>query len=211
MVPRDQKIGIILLTLTLAGAVGCISPTSRKQGFDKRNITSVELHDGDIAFRRGRGIASDAVLLSNNRGTYSHVGILSLHEGEWHIIHEVPFESKRTEEDRICREPIEKFFDKSEAYCGAIYRMDMDSLDRSRVMEYVMHHFEAKTPFDHDYSLDDDDHLYCSELVWRAYLTTGRDLSQGRRTKVTMPPFQGSHIMPADIELNDSLQLIFSY
>ncbi|MFR9507101.1 MAG: YiiX/YebB-like N1pC/P60 family cysteine hydrolase [Rikenellaceae bacterium] len=187
---------------------GCQTNSANDQ---KRNI-AVELSDGDIAFRRGLGFVSDAVLVVNARGSYSHCGVVIHYNGEWCVVHAVPYEGDRLEDDKVYCEPIGEFYSTKKASCGAIYRMQgLDSLDREAIGSYVEHHFEAGTKFDHDYNLDNQERLYCSELVWRAYLEVGRDLSQSRRTNVKLPPFYGTHIMPADIELNDSLALIYSF
>lgn len=209
MVYNCQKI-VLTILFPLFVAVGCIGSTT-KESTTKRNIPVENLREGDIAFRRGIGIASEAVLLSNKRGSYSHVGIIARDSGVWRVIHEVPFEGQRTEDDKICSQSLDVFFSEEEVYCGAIYRTPFDSISIVKVLNYINQHLDAETPFDHDYSLDDDKKLYCTELVWRAYLKAGHDLSQGRRTNVKMPPFDGYHIMPADIELNDSLRLIYSF
>ncbi len=207
MVSRRWQIAVLFITL-----LSCSSCSeTRKRGEEKRNIP-VALRSGDIAFRRGMGAASRAVLMANARGSFSHVGIVVNIDGEWQVIHEVPYESDSEEEDHICSEPIEVFLGEMKAASGAIYRLEeVDSLQRTTICKYVMRQFDQKTPFDHDYDLADTTHLYCSEMVWRSYLEVGIDLSEGRRTRVTMPGFSGEHIMPADIEQNDKLEQIFIF
>lgn len=207
MVFRGFKIGSFLITiLTLSGSCLQSSKTS-----EKRNIT-IELNEGDIAFRRGLGAVSNAVVMMNNRATYSHCGVVVKKKSEWCVIHAVPYEGEKLEDDKVYCEPIGEFYSTDKADCGAIYRMDaLDSLQKTAITSFAKHHFESGTQFDHDYNLEDDTQLYCSELVWRAYVTINRDLSQGRRTHVVLPPFKGKHIMPTDIELNDSLTLIYSF
>ncbi|MFI3286391.1 MAG: YiiX/YebB-like N1pC/P60 family cysteine hydrolase [Rikenellaceae bacterium] len=210
MVLGDLKIvGLILFLLLISSSIS--SCQSSEDESIKRNIT-IKLHDGDIAFRRGLGVVSNAVVMMNNRATYSHCGIVVHHNGEWCVVHAVPYEGERLEDDKVYCEPIGEFYSSLKAHCGAIYHLErLDSVERQRVVSYARYHLDAKTLFDHDYNLEDDERLYCSELVWRAYLAVDCDLSQGRRTHVVLPPFKGVHIMPADIELNDSLSLIYSF
>ncbi len=172
----------------------------------------MELHDGDIAFRRGSGGASRAVLMANPRGSFSHVGMVVNVDGQWCVIHEVPFEGQSREFDKIYCEPVSDFFNTIKAATGAIYRLSgLDSVQKETICNYARKHLELSTPFDHKYDLTDDSKLYCSELVWRSYLEVGIDLAEERRTKVSVPGFAGIHIMPADIEFCDRLELIYCF
>ncbi len=208
MVLRGLKIATSLLLISTSLLVGC---QSNREISQRRNIT-VELQDGDIAFRRGLGVVSSAVLMMNNQGTYSHCGVVVFHDGEWCVIHAVPYEGERLEDDKVYCEPIGEFYSTQKAQCGAIYTLkELDNSQRKAVASYAKKHYESGTKFDHKYNLEDQTELYCSELVWRAYLEAERDLSQSRRTHVVLPPFNGIHIMPANIESNDSLTLIYSF
>lgn len=196
---------VVLLFVTLFFAISCSN--ARDGRVEKRNIP-VEFHNGDIAFRRGIGAASRAVLISNNRGSFSHVGIVAQVAGEWRIIHEVPFEGDSYADDKIRSESIAEFFAPDKAASGAIYRLPgLDSMQQNSICNYLFEQLDHNLPFDHDYDLDDDSRQYCSELVWRSYLKVGVDLSEGRRTNISMPLFAGEHIIPADIELNENLVL----
>lgn len=207
MVSTLRQIVYLFVIVTLTLLCAC-SHSGRKT---KRNIP-VELHNGDIAFRRGEGIASRAVLMTNARGSFSHVGVVLNIDNQWFVVHEVPFESESLEEDKICCESAEIFFGEAKAASGALYRFQgADSLMVSGVYKYVMRQVERELPFDHDYDLSDSTKQYCSEMVWRSYMSQGVDLSQGRRTKVTMPGFAGVHIMPADIEMDERLELLFRF
>ncbi len=184
---------------------------SRVRQVEKRNIP-VEFHPGDIAFRRGVGVASQAVIMSNHRGSFSHVGLIVQVDSLWMVIHEVPYEGDSRDDDKIYIEPVGEFFNTVKAASGAVYRLrGMDSIQRSQVCSYVLRQAAKELPFDHDYDLTDSTRQYCSELVWRSYLEIGVDLSQGRRTHVSMPSFSGSHIMPADIELNENLEIMHRF
>ncbi len=200
---------IVLLIVVLSLAFSC-NNTRIKQA-EKRNIPVVFL-PGDVAFRRGEGVASRAVLASNKRGSFSHVGVIMQVDSQWMVVHEVPYEGESRDVDKIYSEPVEEFFNTAKAASGAVYRLQgIDSTQRSVVCAYLQRQLERDIPFDHDYDLSDSTRQYCSELVWRSYLEIGVDLSQQRRTHVTMPIFSGVHIMPADIELNDSLLMLYRF
>lgn len=208
MVPKYWKIVAILILPLLV--VAC--KRSQPQLVEKRNIP-VEFSNGDIVFRRGYGAASGAVLRANVRGSYSHVGVVMKSDGEWMVVHEVPYEGRSRDDDKIYVEPVGEFFNTIKAASGAVYRLleGLDSLDQQIVCRYLSRQVSAQVPFDHDYDLDDTTRLYCSELVWRGYLEIGVDVSKGSRTKVTLPGFWGTHIMPADIEQNCDLTLLYRF
>lgn len=70
-----------------------------------------EFRDGDLAFRRGMGLTSRAVLVADRRGAYSHVGILKQLDGTWCVIHAVPGESDtRSGEERVKVDALDVFF-----------------------------------------------------------------------------------------------------
>ena len=52
-----------------------------------------EFLEGDIVFRRGVGLSSEAVLYVDS-GQYSHVGIVANYQGKKMIIHAVPGEKE---------------------------------------------------------------------------------------------------------------------
>ena len=56
------------------------------------------------------------------------------------------------------------------------------------------------------YQLSDTTSLYCTELVWRAYLHQGIDLSDGQRHDVPlMVSGDGECIFPSDIEESEQV------
>ena len=78
-----------------------------------------EFRDGDLAFRRGMGLTSRAVLVADRRGAYSHVGILKQLDGTWCVIHAVPGESDtRSGEERVKVDALDVFFARSRAAAG---------------------------------------------------------------------------------------------
>lgn len=207
MVSKYWKIVFAVLVSTLV--VACSN--SRTTQVEKRNIP-IEFHNGDIAFRRGTGVASRAVLSANNRGSFSHVGVVANIEGEWCVVHAVPYEGKLSSDDRVYSEPTGEFFNTMKATSGAVYRLEgLDSLRQESIRQYLVRQLDIKTLFDHDYDLSDTTKLYCSELVWRAYLGVDIDISNGSRTKVILPGFAGIHIMPSDIEHNEELHLMYRF
>ena len=63
---------ILLQLLTLCIFLSC----NNRSKADLPSLPVAEFRDGDLAFRRGLGMMSRAVLVVDGKGTYSHVGIL---------------------------------------------------------------------------------------------------------------------------------------
>ncbi len=200
---------VYLLLLFFVAMVACKS--AHRIQSERRNIP-VALHDGDIAFRCGRGFMSQIVLAANAEGSFSHVGVVCRVDGEWCVIHEVPHEGQTPDDDKIHCEKIEDFFDTQKASSGAIYRVEgLTEAQRARVCQYLLVQLLLDTPFDHYYDLEDDKRQYCTELVWRGYLTIGIDITKGSRTPIYIPGVAEEIILPSDIENNDELMVVYCF
>lgn len=213
MVSRSWQVATILTLAILATACDAMlySGGEKSSHNEKRNIT-VELHNGDIAFRRGSGAASHMVLAADNQGSYSHVGIVVCVDSVWRVIHAVPFEGQSAKDDHIYGDEVGEFFGKFKAVAGAIYRYQaLDSAQITAITNYAKLHLDRTTPFDHDYNLDDDSRQYCSELVWRCFLQANIDITNGERSTVTLPTMSGKYILPSDIELNKKLTCVYTF
>jgi uncharacterized protein YycO len=165
-------------------------------GCDYRTPTDeIEYRQGDLLFRRGRGTKTRAVLAADSAGIYSHVGIVCRTDSGLVAVHAVPGEGREV----VKAEWPEEFFAKERAVKGAVGRLQYDEEVLTAAAEYAMDAHRAEVEFDHDYDLTDTTSLYCTELVWRAFLSAGVDVSGGRRTHISVPPFVGDYIMPSDI------------
>lgn len=62
--------------------------------------------------------------------------------------------------------PLNEFL--SDVDQAGLYRLDLDRGQRARMIAYAEAAAAAHTPFDRGYSIDSENNLYCTELVWRA-------------------------------------------
>ena len=83
-------------------------------------VFDVEFKSGDIAFRRGGGIASNVVLMSDKKGEFSHVGIVVVNEDSVFVIHAVPGEAEPNMPDVIKKETIEEYYSSSKSVLGKV-------------------------------------------------------------------------------------------
>lgn len=158
--------------------------------------------NGDLVFRCGHGLESRAVK-NRSRSVYSHVGILrydSLAES-WMVLHAVPGEHAEGQPAYLKADLLKDFFDPERAEAGAWLRLTCSDSIASKAAEYCMNKVKDSVLFDNAYLLKDSVRLYCCELVWRAYLSVGIDISGGVRhdvPKMFCP--EGECIFPVDIQ-----------
>ena len=176
------------------------------------NLPVEQFRDGDLAFRRGMGLTSRAVLAADRRGAYSHVGILKQLDGTWCVIHAVPGESDtRSGEERVKVDALDVFFARSRAASGAVMRVEAAQEQACRAAQRALALYQAGVLFDHAYDLSDTVRMYCTELVEHVYKREGIDLSEGRRSRVDIPLFDGEYLLPHDIAQNEGLRVIYEF
>ena len=171
------------------------------------NRTSVVLtgeeafREGDLVLRGGCG-AESRVVMDASQSLYSHVGILhrDSSEGEWMVIHAVPGEAERGEPEYVKCESLPSFYAAERAVSGAWMRVNCADSIAAAASRYALRKMREQVEFDNDYQLSDTMQLYCTELVWQAYLQQGIDVSDGHRHDVpTLVSKDGECIFPSDI------------
>lgn len=159
--------------------------------------------NGDLVLRSGYGVES-RVVTERAHSAFSHIGIVYCDStsGEWLVLHAVPGED---DPELVKAEPVALFYSPERARNGAWLRIDCsDSIAREAVL-YALNKVNNRCLFDNNYLLADSSQLYCTELVWRAYMQQGIDISSGKRHAV--PSFfckEGECIFPNDIEQSET-------
>ena len=195
-----NRIGVVLFVLSLA-ACGIREDRSNYEPI----IDKTKLQEGDLVFRLGRGTSSQIVYRADRDRAYSHIGILVKDSvGEWYVIHAVPGESAETGGVEVLKcDPLLLFFGYDRTVRGAVVRFEaMDDI-AEQVISKTWEYYDRQPLFDHNYLLSDSTVLYCTELVYRAFLSAGVDLTEGRRH--AMPLLKEAVIFPSDILRNDGL------
>lgn len=128
---------------------------------------------GDLVLRRGTGVWSElASAFSRHDGRFSHVGVIAAETDQ--VIHAIgdPLDGQGV----VKREPLSDFLGR--ATDAGLYRLSLTPEQRASFVHEVDRHARAATPFDADFSLDTQDALYCTELVWHAVRSvTRRDMT----------------------------------
>lgn len=160
------------------------------------------LADGDIIFRKGRSLVSEAVLTSDGQSPYSHVGIIKIINDNVMVIHAVPSESPG-EKDLVKIDALPLFLSYDRASMAAIYRLDQIDKDAQacaiKASNIALSYAEQQIPFDNDFDLNTKDSLYCTEMVWRAYQGAGIDLVDGKFDNLAIPMSKGAYILPSSL------------
>jgi hypothetical protein len=164
-----------VLVLALAGWV-VVSAI----GVGKRAVTppAIErLRNGDLIFRSGVSVDSHLIKLFDPGSKYSHVGMIDVRDGGAYVVHIEPDEQG---ENRVRREPLAEFLVPGKADGFAVYHVLPDDDQRARAAIRAALGYQARgVTFDRDFNLDTQDKMYCTELVWRAYVEAGLDLLGG--------------------------------
>lgn len=159
----------------------------------------VELKAGDVVFRRGSGFTSQAVLIAEKGGAYSHTGIVVDSAGVPMIVHAVPGEPEsEDDEDRVKMEHPQAFFHPMRAQQGAVYR-HVDSIAARQAAVRALQIYQRHPLFDHDYDDTDTTKLYCTELVVHAYSQTLSPLKDVHHQHLHLVGFEADCILPSDV------------
>lgn len=152
------------------------------------------LRTGDVILREGPSLESHSVMMASG-AQYSHVGILVFDDasGAWTVVHAVPGEESP---EVVKQEPVGEFLRRDRALSACTARMACSDATALAAARYALS--KVGTPFDNAYTLADTTRLYCTELVWQAYLHQNIDVSHGRRHRVGMIGFGEDYIYPSD-------------
>ena len=178
----------------------------RQHESEKRTayIDTLLLCNGDIIFREGRS-AESAMVMALDRNNYSHVGMLLNTRNGWKVVHAVPGESENNI-DTVKFEPIGAYLQSDRCVKAKIVRVPCKAYIAQKAVEYALN--KIGFPFDNDFDLADTTKFYCTELVWRAYLSVGIDISKGKRHNINVLGFHKNSLLPSDITIGKTIKSI---
>ena len=205
--PREVRLaaaGALLIALTW-GARGWLHA---EQPHAVGQAAPPDIRPGDIVLRRGRDLASAVVLASDPASRFSHSGIVVRIGALPAIVHVLPRNSSPGS-GKVLIEPFSEFTAPENASEIAIYRFaDPDSRIPAEASRVALTLFREEKPFDDSFRLDTPDSLYCTELVWRAFLAGGVDLVDGRFKHLSLPLKKGKFILPSTLAASPHLSRV---
>ncbi len=170
--------------------------TSRRQAFV---VSETLLQPGDLIFRKGCSMVSNLVSLMDGDANYTHVGIIVEVDGNMLIVHAVPAEGAN-EGNVVKLEHIQDFLRPERAVDMTVYRpvRDFPVGVANKAAMYALHKAIHQTPFDGLFDLQDTTRMYCTELIWRAYLSAGVDICDNRFDFMSLS--KGPCILPGRLQ-----------
>lgn len=169
------------------------------------------LHTGDVVFRRGSGLTSRTVIALDEKGEYSHVGIVVDSAGVKMVVHAVPDEPDfEGDPDRVKMDTPAQFFSSVYAQLGEVCR-PTDSLVAQQAAMEALKVYHRHTLFDHGYDDSDTTRMYCTELVVHAFRKAGVELVGTEKHYVDIPMLKVECLFPSDILSSDFLKSIYKF
>lgn len=169
------------------------------------------LHTGDVVLRRGSGLTSRTVLALDEKGEYSHVGIVVDSAGVKMVVHAVPDEPDyEGDPDRVKMDTPEQFFSSVYAQTGEVCRYK-DSLAARKAAAAALDVYHRHTLFDHAYDDNDTTRMYCTELVVHAYHRAGVELVGTERHHVDIPFLKMDCMFPSDVLESEQLESKYKF
>lgn len=183
-------------------ATSCRSDNHRHTTTSPPEIPLEEIMPCDLAFRLGRSLESNIIA---TKGGYSHIGVIIRKDSTLQVAH---IEPSRDGYEQTKYESLNDFFHPDKSAAGCIMRIKDIIPEQYATIEGYLRSRKHNS-FDHDYMLSDSSKMYCTELVHRAYMAIGLDLTQGIRHRV--PIASEGIVLPSDIYQNEALTEIWSY
>lgn len=126
------------------------------------------LQEGDFILRRGFGFFSDLIArrLNDSHIDVTHAGILVRQHDQWYVIHSLSSDVNPVDGMQI--QDLKTFLRYSMPDKIIVTRAKNLPADYSqKIVERARYYLDKQVPFDHQGNYEDDDKLYCSELIWR--------------------------------------------
>jgi hypothetical protein len=121
---------------------------------------------------------SRLVLSQGDSSRFSHVGILLKHESGLVVVHALPSDSKS--HGGVVIEPLSVFAASDNASDIGFYRIkDINVRARNSIREYVLR--QIGKPFDDYFLMSEDENMYCTELVLKAFAAAGIGVATSMR------------------------------
>ena len=165
----------LLLAALAAGIVLHFRPARppARPPFPARCSTATALREGDLVFRRGQGLWSEVFAeASAHDRRFSHVGVLLRAGGSWQVAHASA--EDLTGVGCAAIEPLRTFLRDTSAF--EIRRPRLEAVQLRQFVAMLRGAVRDRIPFDTGFSLATRERVYCTELVWLAWIqATGSD------------------------------------
>jgi hypothetical protein len=182
------------------------------------NKTKLEYQNGDMIFQTNTSGQGLAIQLATN-SKYTHIGVLFKENNEWMVYEAVQPVQKVTLSEFILRGENSQY---------TILRLKNDSLVKlDHVTQKMKNYLLKQIDKDYDWVFNwSEEEMYCSELVYKAYLNVGIKISDTKLLKdykLSHPivqaqlkerygnniPLNDTMVAPSDIANGNRLKVVF--
>lgn len=143
---------------------------------------------------------SRAVVEADPVSRFSHVGLAVVEDGRVAVVHATP--GDRGTEAGVVSEPLSSYLSASSASSAAVFRVADFEL-ALEAAEIAKGWARRAIPFDGAFETSSDhatdEALYCTELVWKAYLHAGVDLLAGELDRLDLPLGPDLYVFPSSL------------
>ena len=123
---------------------------------------------GDLVVRLGDDFISDRIrYLSAKDNSYSHAGIIVMHNNKKMVCHIYP-DDFVPGADTVRYDLIDSFLNRRTNLKCALYRYNLSANEKINFEAELNKYYSNKVHFDKRYELASDDKLYCSEMIYKA-------------------------------------------
>ena len=148
-----------------------------QRAFIQINVVEKIIHTGDLITRTGNDFTSESLRqLNQHDKTYSHCGIASIENDTLFVYHALGGEFNP--DQKIRRDPFNLFCEPSSNRGIGLFRFQLPAATIKKVVEVATHNYLSGIIFDMKFDLQTDDRMYCTEYVYKSFLTgTGKVIS----------------------------------
>lgn len=134
------------------------------QAYDMINNGLELLQDGDLVVRAHHDLSSQFIRqLSRQDKHYSHAGIVQYQNGYPFIYHIVA--GDENPDGKLLKDSLLYFANPRTNDGFAIYRYDLDEHEKQSLQTLLQKWYQQGLSFDYNFDIENDDKMYCSEMI----------------------------------------------
>lgn len=136
-----------------------------RENLKKLDSLKALVHDGDLVTRCSNAWDSEQIrVLQQKDKSYTHAGIAKIENGRISIYH-IMTEDSIYKTDYTLLENIDSFLNPKVYTAFGVFRFDLDSTQKTEVMNYIDDCYKRKVRFDKVFDNRNDSVLYCTEMI----------------------------------------------
>lgn len=168
------------------------------------------LRDGDLVVRNSQEFSSQALRHFNKKDkSYSHAGLVLFDNGYPMIYHILP--GDQNPDQKLRRDSLFAFATPRRNFGFAIYRYQLQPEEKVALGRIVRQWYDQGVRFDSLFNMQDDDRMYCSEMIYKAMkqATNGRivfDMTKATKGEIELYS-RHMHIPASNIKLDEGVAI----